>query len=75
MVVVRCTIRARVRDEILAALAAGGANKTVVAEGVENVAQFDFLRYQGCHEFQGWLFSRPLPEQEFRALLERGGQC
>ncbi|MCX8085781.1 MAG: EAL domain-containing protein [Rhodocyclaceae bacterium] len=49
--------------------------KTVVAEGVENAAQFDFLRYQGCHEFQGWLFSRPLPEQEFRALLERGGQC
>ncbi|MCX8018424.1 MAG: EAL domain-containing protein, partial [Rhodocyclaceae bacterium] len=29
--------------------------KTVVAEGVENSAQFDFLRYQGCHEFQGWL--------------------
>ncbi|MCO5111920.1 MAG: EAL domain-containing protein [Burkholderiaceae bacterium] len=33
--------------------------KTVVAEGVENQAQFDFLRYQGCDEFQGYLLSRP----------------
>jgi len=43
--------------------------KTVVAEGVENPAQFDFLRYQGCHEFQGYLLSRPLPQAELTALL------
>ncbi|HCY17436.1 MAG: diguanylate cyclase [Curvibacter sp. GWA2_64_110] len=43
--------------------------KTVVAEGVENQAQFDFLRYQGCHEFQGYLLSRPLPQQELTRLL------
>jgi diguanylate cyclase (GGDEF)-like protein/PAS domain S-box-containing protein len=49
--------------------------KTVVAEGVENQAQFDFLRYQGCHEFQGYLLSRPLPQEALtRLLLEaRGG--
>lgn len=50
--------------------------KTVVAEGVENQAQFDFLRYQGCDEFQGYLISRPLPAEVFRQLLDRsGGQC
>lgn len=47
--------------------------KTVVAEGVENVAQFDFLRFQGCDEFQGYLFSRPLPEAGFQGLLDAGG--
>lgn len=43
--------------------------KTVVAEGVENQAQFDFLRFQGCHEFQGYLLSRPLRQQEITELL------
>jgi diguanylate cyclase (GGDEF)-like protein/PAS domain S-box-containing protein len=47
--------------------------KTVVAEGVENRAQFDFLLYQGCDEFQGYLLSRPVPEAEFTRLLETGG--
>lgn len=47
--------------------------KTVVAEGVENQEQFDFLRFQGCHEFQGYLLSRPLPGLEFTRLLEAGG--
>lgn len=47
--------------------------KTVVAEGVENQAQFDFLRFQGCHEFQGYLLSRPLPAAEITCLLEAGG--
>jgi diguanylate cyclase (GGDEF)-like protein/PAS domain S-box-containing protein len=47
--------------------------KTVVAEGVENQAQFDFLRYQGCHEFQGYLLSRPLPENAFTGLMAGGG--
>ena len=49
--------------------------KTVVAEGVENQAQFDFLRYQGCDEFQGYLIGHPLPEADFAELLARtGGQ-
>jgi EAL domain-containing protein (putative c-di-GMP-specific phosphodiesterase class I) len=34
----------------------------VVAEGVETVAQFDFLRAAGCGGFQGYLFGRPGPE-------------
>ncbi|MEW6445024.1 MAG: EAL domain-containing protein [Pseudomonadota bacterium] len=32
---------------------------TVLAEGVETEAQLDFLRAQGCHFFQGYLFSPP----------------
>jgi predicted signal transduction protein with EAL and GGDEF domain len=49
--------------------------KVVVAEGVENPAQFDFLRFQGCDEFQGYLIARPMPAADFAALLERtGGQ-
>ena len=47
--------------------------KTVVAEGVENQAQFDFLRYQGCDEFQGYLLSRPVPESQLTRLLHAGG--
>ncbi|WP_245606944.1 putative bifunctional diguanylate cyclase/phosphodiesterase [Simplicispira psychrophila] len=48
--------------------------KTVVAEGVETQAQFDFLRYQGCDEFQGYLLSRPVSEEQLtRLLLETGG--
>ncbi len=49
--------------------------KTVVAEGVENQAQFDFLRFQGCNEFQGYLIARPMPAGDFEQLLARtGGQ-
>ena len=41
----------------------------VVAEGVETQAQKDALAGQGCHAYQGYLFSRPLPIEEFEAFL------
>lgn len=41
----------------------------VVAEGVETPAQWAFLRECGCHEFQGFLFSRPLPLVDAAAWL------
>lgn len=47
--------------------------KHVVAEGVENQAQFDFLLEQGCDEFQGFLLSRPVPESEIDQMLAAGG--
>jgi len=43
----------------------------VIAEGVETEAQRDFLATQGCHAYQGYLFSRPLPLEEFEALAAR----
>jgi len=39
----------------------------VIAEGVETVAQFEYLRSHGCEEAQGYLISRPLEEPELRA--------
>ena len=36
----------------------------IVAEGVENQAQYDYLCAQGCDLIQGFLFSRPLPAAE-----------
>lgn len=41
----------------------------VIAEGVETAAQRDALAARGCREFQGYLFSKPMPEDEFSKLL------
>ena len=42
---------------------------TVIAEGVETEAQAAFLRREGCHQAQGFLFSRPQPAAEVAARL------
>ncbi|MEI7457628.1 MAG: EAL domain-containing protein, partial [Nitrosomonadales bacterium] len=44
---------------------------SVIAEGVETEAQRDLLTGLGCHAYQGYLFSRPIPTQEFEALVAR----
>ncbi|MET0328214.1 MAG: EAL domain-containing protein [Luteimonas sp.] len=48
----------------------------VIAEGIEDAAQFEFLQGQGCRLFQGYLFGRPMPVAEFEGLVretaERG---
>lgn len=43
----------------------------VVAEGVETREQVDFLRTLGCEMIQGYYFSRPVPREEFEALLKQ----
>ena len=42
----------------------------VIAEGVETDAQLAFLKQYGCMAYQGYLFSKPVPVEEFEALLK-----
>jgi len=42
----------------------------VTAEGVETIASADALRALGCEQAQGFLFGRPIPAEETRALFE-----
>ncbi len=41
----------------------------VIAEGVETYAQREKLLQMGCHCYQGYLFSRPLPLNDFNTLI------
>ncbi len=41
---------------------------SVIAEGVELQAQAELLAHQGCHAYQGYLFSRPLPLADVEAF-------
>ena len=70
--------RAFVRD-ILSDVSSGAIAQTIVslgkamglsviAEGVETEGQRDFLRNLGCSSFQGYLFSRPMPAEQFEKL-------
>lgn len=43
----------------------------VVAEGVEDEAQVQFLRELGCDQIQGYYFAKPMPAQEFEAFFHR----
>ncbi|PKD37931.1 hypothetical protein CWO84_22005 [Methylomonas sp. Kb3] len=45
----------------------------VIAEGVETEEQRSFLENHGCHTFQGYLYSKPLPLDGFERLLPSGG--
>ncbi len=43
----------------------------VIAEGVETEAQRTLLELNGCHAFQGYLFSKPVPVTEFERLVTK----
>ncbi len=47
-------------------------NFNVIAEGVDTEQQLTFLCKHDCDQVQGYLFSRPVPAEEFLRLLEEG---
>jgi diguanylate cyclase (GGDEF)-like protein len=47
-------------------------NLKLIAEGVETEAELSFVYQQQCDGMQGFLFSRPVPAQEFEQLLKAG---
>ena len=49
---------------------ASSLNLNVIAEGVETQAQRELLLRDGCTHYQGFLFSKPLPIEQFEALLK-----
>ena len=48
----------------------GALGLNVIAEGVETEAQREFLEQRGCHAFQGYLFSKPVPIEQFEAWMK-----
>ena len=51
---------------------ARGLKLRVIAEGVETKVELEFLKAHHCDEAQGFYFSRPVPSEQFAALLEKG---
>ncbi|WP_394125578.1 putative bifunctional diguanylate cyclase/phosphodiesterase [Vibrio hepatarius] len=45
--------------------------KTVIAEGVEHSEQLELLNRENCHQYQGYLFSKPILPSEFVQLFNR----
>ena len=43
----------------------------MVAEGVETLEQFNFLKENGCDEIQGYYISKPLPVDEIEKFLKK----
>ena len=48
----------------------GRLGKEVIAEGIETQAQRDSLTEMGCHHLQGFLYSKPLQEQDFLSYIK-----
>jgi diguanylate cyclase (GGDEF)-like protein len=60
---------AAIVQTIIAMTEALGLN--VIAEGVETKEQQEFLDLRGCHAYQGYFFGKPMPINQFEALLNR----
>ena len=60
---------AAIVQTIIAMTDALGLN--VIAEGVETRQQMEYLEHRGCHAFQGYLFGKPLPLEQFEMDISR----
>jgi len=61
-------------DAVIVQTVIGMANNLgmeVIAEGVETQAQCDFLKGAGCMCYQGYLFGKPVPIEQFESTLNR----
>ncbi|MCP9627884.1 EAL domain-containing protein [Rhodopseudomonas palustris] len=52
-----------------------GLGVTITAEGVETEAELSWLRAEGCHEAQGFLFSPARPNEDVKGLLDLQGNA
>ena len=48
---------------------AKGLHLQIIAEGVETKRQVELLQHLGCHEIQGFVYSKPLPIKDYELLL------
>ncbi len=60
---------AAVTDAIIAL--AKNLRLNITAEGVETQEQLDYLQQRGCHEGQGFYFSRPVPGDAIAQMLKK----
>jgi len=70
---VSCVTIGKPDDVVIAKMIVGMAhslNMTVIAEGVENNENLEFLRSIQCDELQGYILSHPLPADEVVSLLQ-----
>lgn len=68
-----CNLPGKKSDEniVRAIITMGHAlNMDVIAEGVETEQQQEFLQVHGCNNYQGYLFSRPLPIEKLEVFLQ-----
>lgn len=57
---------------VKAIIAIGNSLKlNVIAEGIETLDQSNFLTQNGCHEGQGYLYSRPVDANQFELILKK----